>query len=209
MSIDEISRLAAGSASLAQDARLSAQQADETLAGLAAAAEQIGEIIGMIETIAQRTNLLALNASIEAARSGEAGRGFAVVANEVKQLARQTSDATAGVAEQIQSIQGTTRESVAALKRIGKQVHDMEGTAVAIAQSVDEQTLASRDLAKNLALAASGTGQIGQSLTHVSETALSTGHSANQVLDSASDLHKQAAILREQVEEFIGYVRAA
>ncbi len=207
LSIDEISRLAAGSAALAEDARLSAQQADETLAGLAVVAEQTGHIVDMIDGIAQRTSLLALNASIEAARSGEAGRGFAVVASEVKQLARQTSDATAAVAEQIRAIQATSGESVAALQRIGKQVHEMEGSAVAIAQSVDEQTMASRDLAKNLAIAAGGTDQIGESLSHVSETAFSTGTAASQVLEAASDLHKQAAVLREQVEEFIGYVR--
>jgi len=209
MSITEISRLASGSAALAKGARQSALNADETIAGLAAAAQHIEQIVGMIDGIAQRTSLLALNASIEAARSGEAGRGFAVVAGEVKDLAGQTRAATSAVADQIRAIQGSTEQSVTALRRIGEQVREMEGSATAIAQAVDEQSMASRDLARNLALAAGGTDEIGESMGQVSETAQSTGAAANHVLEAASDLNKQAAVLREQVEEFIGYVRTA
>jgi methyl-accepting chemotaxis protein len=209
MSIAEIARLASDSAALAQGARQSAHDADTTIDGLTAAARQIDEIVGMIDGIAQRTSLLAINASIEAARSGEAGRGFAVVAAEVKDLAGRTRAATGAVADQIRAIQNSTGESVAALHRIGEQVRKMEGSAVAIAQAVEEQGLASRDLARNLAMAAGGTDAIGESLAQVGETTQSTGTAANQVLEAAGDLHKQAAVLRAQVEEFIGYVRAA
>jgi len=209
MSIAEISRLAARSAALAEEARESALSADGTIAALATAATEVEQIIGMIGGIAQRTTLLALNASIEAARSGEAGKGFAVVAAEVKELAGQTSAATGKVADQIRAIQGSTDASVAALRRIGEQVHQMEGSAVAIAQAVDEQSMASQDLARNLAMAATGTDEIGEGMNQVSETAQSTGSAASQLLDSASDLHRQAASLREQVDEFLGYVRAA
>jgi len=209
MSIAEISRLASGSADLAQEARRSAHSADTTIVELSAAARQIGEIVDVIDGIAQRTSLLALNASIEAARSGEAGRGFAVVASEVKDLAGQTRDATGQVADRIRAIQGSTDESVAALRRIAEQVHGMEGSAVAIAQAVDEQSLASQHLARNLAQAARGTDEIGGSMGQVSETAQSTGEAASQLLGSARDLHRQAASLRAQAEEFLGYVRTA
>ena len=209
MSIAEISRLASDSAALAEGARQSAHDADATITGLAAAARQIEQIVGMIDGIAQRTSLLAINASIEAARSGEAGRAFAVVAGEVKDLAGQTRAATGAVADQIRAIQGSTGESVAALRRIGEQVREMEGSAIAIAQAVDEQSLASQDLARNLSMAAGGTDDIDESIAQVGETTQSTGTAANQVLEAASDLHKQAAVLRAQVEEFIGYVRTA
>ncbi|MBT2133251.1 HAMP domain-containing protein [Croceibacterium sp. LX-88] len=208
-SIGEISQQAASSAARAQDARRIVQGADAIVAALANSTGEIETIVGMIDGIAQRTSLLALNASIEAARSGEAGRGFAVVAGEVKALARQTSDATGDVADRIQAIQHATGESIAALRQIAEQVHLLEGSAVAIAQSVDEQMMASKELASNLARAASGADEVGYNMGQVSETADSTGAAAAQVLDAASDLHRQAEVLRGQVDEFLGYVRAA
>src|SRR3546814_16078423 len=112
MSICEISRQAASSAELARKATNSARDADVTISALSSSAEQVGQIVELIQTIAQRTNLLALNASIEAARGGEAGRGFAVVASAVKELAMQTSRATQEVAAQIRAIQDPDRKSV-------------------------------------------------------------------------------------------------
>ncbi|MBO9516593.1 MAG: HAMP domain-containing protein [Porphyrobacter sp.] len=208
-SISEISQQAASSAERAQDARRIVQGADAIIAALANSTSEIEAIVGMIDGIAQRTSLLALNASIEAARSGEAGRGFAVVAGEVKALARQTSNATGDVADRIQAIQNATGESIAALRQIAEQVHLLEGSAVAIAQSVDEQMMASKELASNLARAASGADEVGYNMSQVSETADSTGAAAAQVLDAASDLHRQAEALRSQVDDFLGYVRAA
>ena len=101
LSIGEISRQASASATLARDATNLVTTANTRMTDLSQAADEIGEIANLIQTIAQRTNLLALNASIEAARGGEAGRGFAVVASEVKELAMQTSNATSSVAEKI------------------------------------------------------------------------------------------------------------
>lgn len=209
LSIGEISRQAAGSAAMAQDARASAQDADGTIGSLAEAVGRIGEIVHLIRAIADRTSLLSLNASIEAARGGEAGRGFAVVAAEIKDLAAQTSAATDQVSEQIQAIRVSTGQSVDALQRIGRQVHEMESSALAIAQAVDEQSLASQDLARNLSMAAGGANEIGASTGQVREMTGSTGAAATQVHDSATDLHRQAHALRAEVQRFLGYVRAA
>ncbi len=207
MSIGEISRQAASSAELARKASLSATQADETISALSASAEQVGQIVEMIQTIAQRTNLLALNASIEAARGGEAGRGFAVVASEVKELATQTSRATGKVVEQIRAMQDSTGASVGALRTIAEQISQLEATAVSIASAVDQQSVAGQDLARSIDLAARSTDRVASHIEDVRELALSTGAAASQVLCSATDLDEQASTLRTQVQDFLNKVR--
>ena len=208
LSIGEISRQASASASLARDASNLVSTANTRMHELSSAADEIGEIIELIQTIAQRTNLLALNASIEAARGGEAGRGFAVVASEVKELAMQTSRATEQVADQIRAMQDTTGASVSALRSIASEVAQLESTAVSIASAVDQQSVAGQDLARSIDLAARGTEQVSGHIKEVRELSVSTGTAASQVLDSSSALEKQASILRGQVENFLATVRA-
>ncbi len=208
LSISEISRQAASSSELARLATVATGEADETISALAASAEEVGQIVELIQTIAQRTNLLALNASIEAARGGEAGRGFAVVASEVKELAMQTSRATEKVADQIRAMQSTTGASVKALRAIAGQVKDLESTAVSIATAVDQQSVAGRDLAQSIDLAARGTEKVSGHIEDVRQLSLSTGAAASQVLSSANELEAQAAHLGDQVRGFLQTVRA-
>ncbi len=209
MSIGEISRQAATSAELARAASVAAGDADTTISALTQSAHQVGQIVELISTIAQRTNLLALNASIEAARGGEAGRGFAVVASEVKELAAQTSKATEEVSQQIRAIQESTSASVAALRAIGKQVEQLEATSVSIAAAVDQQSVAGQDLARSIDLAARSADDVSSNILHVRETSLATGAAASQVLNSSTELEYQAVTLKTQVEDFLSHVRAA
>lgn len=207
MSIGEISRQASQSADLARQAADSAEETDETISALASSADQIGEIVELIHSIAQRTNLLALNASIEAARGGEAGRGFAVVASEVKELAAQTSRATEDVADQIRNIQGSTGASVKALRAIGDQVKQLETTAIAIASAVDQQSVAGQDLARSIDLAARGTEDVASHLETMNENTMAAGVAASQLLSSAGDLENQASTMRGKSDDFLRFIR--
>ncbi|MCK0129223.1 methyl-accepting chemotaxis protein [Erythrobacter sp. F6033] len=207
LSINEISRQATSSSELARLASDATEEADTTISALSDSADQVGQIVELIQTIAQRTNLLALNASIEAARGGEAGRGFAVVASEVKELAMQTSRATEQVADQIRAMQNTTGASVSALRSIADQVRELETSAVSIASAVDQQSVAGQDLARSIDLAARGTEKVAGHVDDVRELSLSTGTAASQVLSSANDLEKQASILDQQIDAFVAQVR--
>ena len=120
----------------------------------------------------------------------------------------QTSRATEQVAEQIQAMQSTTGASVSALRAIASQVGELESTSISIASAVDQQSVAGQDLARSIDLAARGTEKVAEHLGDVRDLSLSTGAAASQVVDSASQLEQQAAILSEQAAAFLQRVRA-
>ncbi len=209
MSIGEISRQAASSADRAFKAREVANDADRSVRALDEMAGQVSAVVEMISQIAQRTNLLALNASIEAARGGEAGRGFAVVASEVKELANRTARATEEVEEHIRRIQESSSAGAGALRRITEEVTELQGTATSIASAVDQQSVAGQELAQSIDLAARNTEAVNADMSEVSRLAVATGSAATQVLSSCQELGKKSEALRHQVGEFLSHVRAA
>src|SRR5205814_6572324 len=121
----------------AAEAVRQAQKTDARIAELSAAASRIGDVVKLITAIAEQTNLLALNATIEAARAGEAGRGFAVVASEVKALATQTAKATDEIGTQIAAMQTATQDSVGAIKEIGGTIGRIAEIAATMAAAVE------------------------------------------------------------------------
>lgn len=207
LSINEISQQATASASLARDATTLVANANTRMTDLSSAAEEVGEIAGLIQTIAQRTNLLALNASIEAARGGESGRGFAVVASEVKELAMQTSAATSSVAEKINAMQDSTRSSATDLNSIYDQIGELEKVAVVIATAVDQQSVSGEELARNIDTVAEGSRQVSELLLALREASEETGTAAGDVVASANSLGAHADDLREKAGRFIADVR--
>ncbi|MCJ2070432.1 methyl-accepting chemotaxis protein [Methylobacterium sp. J-030] len=176
---------------------------------LARSADGIGQVVSLISTIAGQTNLLALNATIEAARAGEAGRGFAVVATEVKDLATQTAKATEEIAGQIAAMRTATHEAVMAIEEIGGTIEQVHGIALGVAAAVEEQQVATQEIARSIAEAANGTRSVTETMTLVLGAAHETGISAAQVLEAAADIARRSNGLGGEVAGFVTQVRAA
>ncbi len=189
--------------------RVSVNEAESTnqqIAGLAAAAQKIGDVVKLISDIAAQTNLLALNATIEAARAGEAGRGFAVVASEVKSLAVQTAKATEEIASQILAVQGSTTTAVGAIRNIAGRMKEISSYTSAVAASVEQQNAATGEISENVAGAAQGTDMVVSVLGDVAGAATATRTSAETVLSASRSVESAVAKLRGEVETFLGKV---
>ena len=159
------------------------------MAALGTSSQQIGEVVRVITTIAEQTNLLALNATIEAARAGEAGKGFAVVASEVKELAVETARATESIGRLVQTIQSDTAGAVGAIEHISGVIASINDYQMTIASAVEEQTATTAEMGRYVGDAATGAGEIAVNITGVSDAAV-------------GELAQMAAELRRSVAAF-------
>jgi methyl-accepting chemotaxis protein len=205
-SIGEISRRLHQATELVGAAVAEATSTNEDIAGLAQAAQEIGEVVNLIRHIAGQTNLLALNATIEAARAGESGRGFAVVASEVKSLAVQTAKATEDIAAQIAGVQASTSGVVEAIRRNTERLQEINHYTSAVASSVEEQNAATGGISQNVIGAAAGTKEVAVILNQVANAISQTRQSADTVLMASQKVEAAAAELRDKVEGFLDQV---
>ncbi len=208
-SVNEIGRQVHESNRIASTAVSQAQKTDESIARLSLAAGRINDVVKLIREVAEQTNLLALNATIEAARAGEAGRGFAVVASEVKALATQTAKATAEIDAQVADMQTATAESVAAIKEIGSTITLISEVSSAIAAAVEQQGAATQEIARNVQQSAQLSTQVAAEVTEVKRGSSETSAASGEVLTAARSLAHESDHLKNQVETFLDTVRAA
>jgi methyl-accepting chemotaxis protein len=208
-SVAEIDRQVVQSNAIATKAVTEAGVTNATVKELNEAAGRIGNVIRLITDIAEQTNLLALNATIEAARAGEAGRGFAVVASEVKALAGQTAKATEDIGAQISGMQTATMRSIDAIAAIERTIREIGEISGAIAAAVTQQGAATQEIARSVETAARRTNETAGEVERVGEATAATRDSAGSVKTVADDLGNVAARIRDQVEEFFQKLRAA
>ena len=200
--IREIANNTHQAARVATDAVQLAATTNSTVAKLGQSSAEIGEVIKVITSIAEQTNMLSLNATIEAARAGEAGKGFAVVANAVKELAKQTANATETIRRKIDVTQSDIRDSVAAISRISQTIQQINDFQNSIAGAVEEQTVVTRDISRNVADAAKGTLEITQNVIQVAKAAEGTAAGAAATRSAAEDATRLATQLNELVSQF-------
>jgi len=215
-SIAEIGRQVSRSTDIANNAVGEADKSNDLVQNLAEAADKIGQVVQLITSIAEQTNLLALNATIEAARAGEAGKGFAVVATEVKELAKQTGDATEDIRQRIEAIQASTGESVEAIGRISDVIAEISSVAKTIATAVEEQNGATQEIARNVgesataaesvsggvAQSAGASEEISRNIANVDKNTRESVDSLQIIQSASQDVAGMAEALNEKVSNF-------
>ena len=214
--IGEIAQNAEKARGISDEAAHKASTASTNMDQLGTAANSIGKVIETITDISEQVNLLALNATIEAARAGEAGKGFAVVANEIKELAKQTAEATGDIKEKIEGIQGTTTTTVGQIAEITQVINDVNDVVATIATAVEQQSAATKEIATNVSQASKGiqevnenvnqssavSAEISKDIAGVSTSMDEMSTSSGQVNLSAQELSQLSESLKRMVDQF-------
>lgn len=146
----EITRQTGEAAQLTQASVQEAQRAQKAALDTGENAGRIGAVVDLISKIAQETNMLALNATIEAARAGEHGRSFAVVATEVKNLSRETAEATEKIRLQIEEMQASVQTVATLIGGVGDSIHKVDDVTASIAKSIGEQAVATEEITRRI-----------------------------------------------------------
>ena len=214
--VSEIAQKSEKAHSITNEAVSKASGTHDRIYALGKAANDISRVTEVISEISEQTNLLALNATIEAARAGEAGKGFAVVANEIKDLAKQTSEATQKIKTEIDGIQSSTSSTVSDIEEITTIINDVNEIVSTIAAAVQEQSISTREVSSNVAQAAQGIQEvnsnvaqstvvssgIAEDISEVNQASNEMSSSSSQVQQSASELSLLAEQLKQMVDQF-------
>ncbi len=208
-SIREVSNQVRSVNSNASEAMKTAKSGSEVIVELSDTSKKIQEVVHLITDIAEQTNLLALNATIEAARAGEAGKGFAVVASEVKNLATQTGRATEEISAQIQDMQTKAENAVTVMEDIDGRISELSRATDTITGVIEEQETATSEISRSVQMASEKTKQVREDINGVSAEAKKTGGLSNDVKLAAEKVDNLSKTISKTVMEFLAKVKVA
>ena len=199
--IQEIAQNTEKGRAISSDAVTQTTSAYQKVEQLGRAAQAVGKVTETITDISEQTNLLALNATIEAARAGEAGKGFAVVANEIKELARQTAEATKQIRQQIEGIQDSTLGTITEIQQVTGIINEVNDVVGNIASAIEEQSIATREIAGNVAQASQGIQEVTQNVAEASTVSADISKDIVQVNESSQEIANASSQVRLSAEE--------
>jgi len=202
--ITEIAKNTSQAEGISSQARELAEKASGQVKFLGESAKDIGKVTETITEISEQTNLLALNATIESARAGAAGKGFAVVAGEIKELSRQTSQATVDIKERIKEIQTAIDRTVGGMAEISQVVNTMNEIITSIAAAVEEQNIATQNIAENIAHASSNLEGVNRNVAGSAEEVEKIRASIHSVSDDVLNLLRESIkldVFSKEMEE--------
>jgi methyl-accepting chemotaxis protein len=206
--VGDISANTSRARSISEQATGQAQTISEQMQKLGQAAQEIGHVTETITNISAQTNLLALNATIEAARAGTAGKGFAVVANEIKELAKQTAEATEDIKARIAGIQSSTGMAISDIGQITTVIKDVGMIVTSIAAAIEEQATVTKDVAGNIAQASGGVRDANERVSQTAEVSQSIAReianvnvAVDEIRQGGEHVQSSAAQLSELAEK--------
>lgn len=192
ISLNDVSANSERSMVIITDARQKAQQTNDIIQKLNRSSKQIGRIVNVINDIADQTNMLALNAAIEAAGAGEAGKGFAVVANEVKELAKQTAEATEEIGQQIEDMQNNMADAVSAVETINKVMEETTHITNTIAAAVTQQSAITGEISASILKAAQEVNLISDEIQAVADKSEGAARNASEASEGVQEIARSA-----------------
>jgi methyl-accepting chemotaxis protein len=199
--INEIAKNTDNARKVTQTAVDKISNSSRKMKDLDTAAKLIDSITDTIKGISDQTNLLALNATIEAASAGEAGKGFAVVANEIKELSRQTANATEQIAESIVNIQQSTESNLQDFQEIQSIISNIDQITTLIATAVEEQSNTTNEIANNVSQTADGVGEVSRNVAEVNSVSSQVAKEVYSVQESSREITSASQQLNTSADD--------
>lgn len=206
-SVREINMQLSRASGISADAVKKSHEATGAITQLQQGAQKIGEIVSFIGDIAEQTNLLALNATIEAARAGEAGKGFAVVASEVKGLANKTSDATSEITAHINELVKAIEMTVTVIQEMGSVIEQIDESSSSIASAMEEQSAALSEIVNTMQNTADSVQKTKDATESVGQTARSTESMSMTLNQASNDLSAKSKFVAGELEVFLSNLK--